>query len=481
MSIGISKDKLIEVVGGRGNGSAERIMFQGAEFDSRRIRGGELFVALKGEREHGHCYVEKALQQGASLCLVEDAALLESASDPARLVAVDDTLRSFSDLAHWWRKQTKVPVAGVTGSMGKTTVKELTASILLKHSRGTYAFKSFNNHVGVPYTLCGISPEHEWVVLEMGMNHAGELSALSHIAAPDVAAIIGVGTVHMHVFAGVSEIADAKCEIMDGMAPQGTLVINGDDACLEAAVQRKGEKGRRPLRRAGYGEGCDARVMEVTSLGLEGLRCKINLCGEELEFKTPLLGKHNAYNCAVAALTAKTLVPSLSGAEIKEGLSRFIPPRMRLNIRRINPSRVVVDDSYNANPPAMRALFALAAELGAQQKSVGLVLGDMRELGGEAPRYHQEVAADAVRLKPSFIIAVGEYAHLYGEEGRRAGVKVFEAASPQAAAHTAHKLPFEILFVKASRGIGLDRTVETLLEIEGEIPPEQSGGAAPAE
>ena len=476
MSITLSKEKLIEITAGHASAGAQRIAFQGAEFDSRRVRGGELFAALPGEREHGHAYVGGALERGAALCLVEDIAACGMLPEPERLVAVKDSLAAFQSLAAWWRHELKLPLAAVTGSMGKTTVKELAAAMLLKQSRGLYSLKSYNNHVGVPYTLCQAGPEHRWIVVEMGMNHPGELAPLARMAAPDVGVILGVSTVHTHVFENLEQIADAKSEIMDGMQDGARLVVNGDDERVLAAVRRRDPHGRLKILKVGYGAGCEARVVEVQSRGLEGLCCRLLLCGEELNLESRLLGRHNAFNIAAAALTVKTLVPEISSRQIADAVSGFISPAMRLNLRRIAADRIVVDDTYNANPPAMRSLFELVKETVAAGEVVGLLLGDMLELGDLAAGFHREIAAAAVRLQPAFIVAVGEYAPFYSEAGKDCGLKVFEAGSAVAAAHILHKLPFNVLFAKGSRGVGLDKTVGTLLELEGEMLPQMQHG-----
>ena len=303
------------------------------------------------------------------------------------------------------------------------------------------------------------------------MNHPGELSPLSSLVAPDVAVVLGVSTVHMHVFQTLDQVADAKCEIMTGLKPGAQLIINGEDAVLEAAVKRRAFAKNLKIKKVGWQPGFDSQLLDVQSLGLEGIRCRILLLGEELEFKCSMPGRHNAFNIASAALIARSLAPHISGKQLQEAVSGFIPPRMRLNVRYVAAERILVDDTYNANPAAMRALFQLAAEVRAQGRVVGLLLGDMLELGDRARLFHREIAAEAAALRPEFIVAVGDFASEYVQAAKPYAVKVFEASSPQAAAHILHKLPFNVLFAKGSRGMALDKAIETLLELEGELPP----------
>ncbi|RIL08304.1 MAG: UDP-N-acetylmuramoyl-tripeptide--D-alanyl-D-alanine ligase, partial [Proteobacteria bacterium] len=176
MSISLSKEKLIEVLKGASlaGSTPEKISFAGVEYDSREIKGGELFIALKGGANHGHQFVKQAFERGASICLVEDSQAAKNSEFPERCVVVEDTLKAFWELASYWRNELAIPVLAVTGSVGKTTIKEMTASLLLRREQGVYSLKSHNNQTGVPYTICRAARHHRWAVLEMGMNHAGE-------------------------------------------------------------------------------------------------------------------------------------------------------------------------------------------------------------------------------------------------------------------------------------------------------------------
>jgi UDP-N-acetylmuramoyl-tripeptide--D-alanyl-D-alanine ligase len=472
VSISLSCNQLVEITGAHAADCTKDIVFQGLEYDSRNVRGGELFVALRGDQSHGHEFVPQALDRGAALCLVEDIGAVQGVSSADRLIEVSDSLKAFWQIASWWRKKVALPLAGVTGSVGKTTVKELAASILLRYGRGTYARKSYNNHVGVPYTLCSINPDHKWAVLEMGMNHPGELADLALIAEPDVGLITLIAPVHQHAFDTLDEIADAKCEILRGMKESSPIIINADDSVLKAALIRNDPQSKMEVKSFGISEGSDIRVLNIVDAGMEGISFTLRIFDEDLDVHMGVLGKHNALNAAAAALVAKTLVPNLPLKHIKEGIERFISPQMRLRSYKTQKGRLVIDDSYNANPASMRALLEVAEGFQKEGGKIGFVLGDMLELGSQASKHHQEIAQAAADLKPAFLVAVGEFAPVFVETAKREGIRAFSADSPEAAAHIAIKMDFDFLLVKASRGIGLDRTVNTLLEVEGEHVPQ---------
>lgn len=470
MPLSLTKEKLAEVVGGEVVATGEKMSFQGVVYDSREVTGGELFVALPGAQAHGHTFLGQAFSRGASLALVEDRGLLSDSPHKDRLLWVPDSLKAFSALARWWREELNLPVLGVTGSVGKTTVKEIAAAILLKYKRGIYSLKSHNNHVGVPYTICRADRAHEWAVLEMGMNHAGELSALTAIAQPNVAIINIIAPAHIEHFGSLEGIARAKLEIAEGLKPGGTLILNGDDEVLLKTATELGRRGGN-TRYFGSTGTPDMLVSEVAPKGLEGLSFKLTageaLGGGSVAASMSILGRHNAQNGAAAALGVKTLFPELTLADIATGLAAFQAPLMRLSIKPLVNERRIIDDSYNANPESMRAALDIGRDLVESGLRVGLVLGDMLELGADAPRYHAEIGAYAAQIKPVFCITVGPLSAGIFAAVQGAGIPAFQGESPEAAAHIARKLPFDILLVKASRGTGLDRTVKTIVERDG--------------
>lgn len=466
MSLALTKQELCNIVKGRTLRDEARLGFERVEYDSREIRGGELFIALKGSAEHGHKHVESALARGAGLCLVEDETIASVSAHPERVVIVDDTLTAFWELARWWRRQLALPVLAITGSVGKTTTKEIAASILLRWGKGAYSQKSHNNHVGVPYTMCRMSREHRWAVLEMGMNHPGEIRELSKLAEPDVALITLIAPAHIEYFSGIDAICDAKFEIIEGLKRPGTVVLNRDDQVLCAGWKRHMESGLKPAF-FGTSTECDSHVENVRAFGFEGIEFDLVLFSERLAITMRVIGRHHAISAAAAALAAKTLIPELKPAQIVSGLREFTAPLMRMAIKTLKGGRKLVDDSYNANPVSMGALLELAADMKTEKLRIGFLLGDMLELGARSHEYHTELGEKVAALAPEFLIAVGQQAQAYKRAAESKGVHAVDGQTPEAAAQIARKFDFDVLFVKASRGIGLDRAVKIIVDREG--------------
>lgn len=397
MTIELTRQQLREVVRGKCTESSVNSVFRGAEFDSRNISGGELFVALAGEATHGHRFLGDVFSRGASLALVEDEKLLASSEDKDSLVLVADTLEAWKTLGNWWRNQFDVPLLGITGSVGKTTIKEMSAAILLAHSLGTYSVKSYNNNVGLPYCLLKLSSEHHWIVQEMGMNAPGEMRELTKIAQPDVAVISNIRRAHVESFSSIDDIADAKLEILDGLSQEGILIIPSDDEVLHRRLKASGFGGKVETFGLSTTDAAQVRECHVSDKGT--LQFVLVLDGKEQEITMHALGEHNALNAACAALAAKRLLPEISLESIASGLRSFRPPSKRLEIRRLTGGRLIVDDSYNANSASMKAAFQAVSDLRTEGKKLGLVLGDMLELGDSTEEEHREVGEAAMTIQ----------------------------------------------------------------------------------
>ena len=461
MTFRIAKEDLVALVGGMSGASNEKISCSGVEYDSRNIRGGELFVCLKGETTHGHHYLSDVLSRGASMALVEDEELLRTSPDAARLIFVPDTLKAFWTIATWWRRKLNTPLVAITGSVGKTTVKELVASILLQHSVGSFSLKSFNNHVGVPYTLCRISPEHRWAVAEVGMNHPGEIATLSRVIEPDVVVVTEVQPAHIGAFSDLRGIGVEKLSIIEGLRPGGKIIVNGDNETIQSLLQT--ESCPKNLLRFGLGARCDLRIENVVSKGLDAIECDLVYRAERRHVRIGIPGVHNGANAACAALASLTLIPELTLDQVEGGLKAFRAPLMRLNLKSLPDGRKLLDDSYNSNPASLRALLAICRSLADEGQNVGLVIGEMRELGAFAEKYHRELGEEASRSGASFVIGVGGYRDTLLEGARGAGIPAFSAGSPEEAGELARKQSFDIVLVKGSRGVELERAVKVLL------------------
>jgi UDP-N-acetylmuramoyl-tripeptide--D-alanyl-D-alanine ligase len=432
MAITATIQEIASVVGGAGGG---REVVVGAQFDSREIKGGELFVALPGEVTHGHQFLNTAFERGAAGALVEDQRVANESSHPQRCIVVKDSLKAFQQLASWWRARFQFPVIGVTGSVGKTTTKEMLACILAGIGPGCYSQKSFNNHVGVPYTLLQLSPQHQWAVIEMGMNHAGEIALLSGITKPTLAMITALAPAHIENLGSIEGIAAAKSEIVDGLSTGATVILPFDTELLHQAVRNRLNSRSMVVKTFGVDPRADAVLHKVSALGLDGLEVDgeiKDLGGVKFNLKT--LGRHNALNSIAAALAASLSGLAVDAKKISAGLTAFHAPLMRLQRFELSDGRKILDDSYNANPASMRAALEIASELIAQGLRVGAVLGDMRELGEHSPGYHSELAEEALRQKLEFVVTVGPFSAVIAERLKAAGRDGQVASDPRAAA-----------------------------------------------
>jgi UDP-N-acetylmuramoyl-tripeptide--D-alanyl-D-alanine ligase len=461
----LSKDDIATIVSGKCVPASERISVQGVEYDSRLIKGGELFVALKGEQEHGHSYVPMAYERGAGLLLVEDESFLSS-DYKERVIVVPDTLKAFWKLAEHWRLLLKLPTIAVTGSVGKTTTKEILASILVQKGAGNYAQKSFNNHVGVPYTLLKASPQHQWQVIEIGMNRPGEIAALSQITHPDVTIVTEVAAAHIGAFENLEGIGHEKLSIVAGSAHGAPCIVQGDNPVILKLMEEKKLTESYQMIRVGEGKHNDYLLHDVILRGIDSFRFTVTARGKpwQLEASLHVPGVHNAKNAAIAAVAAQTLLPELTTEMIATGLERFIAPLMRSNLKEIpGPgARMMLDDSYNANPASMQAMIAIAAETKRQGKQIGLIVGDMLELGNFSEQYHQELGKQIQELAPAFAFLVGPSSGIV-QQAIGTAIKTAIFSTPEEAGNAATREAFDMVFIKASRGIGLDRAATTIL------------------
>ncbi|RIL11432.1 MAG: hypothetical protein DCC75_02315, partial [Proteobacteria bacterium] len=270
-----------------------------------------------------------------------------------------------------------------------------------------------------------------------------------------------IAPAHIENLGSLEKIAQAKLEIIEGLAPQGTIILNADDSVLASEFaklpRRKGQ-----VLYFGTGDAVQSSVSSVVSRGLEGIGFELTLFGERAHITMKVMGKQNAMNGACAALCARTLYPDLGIDQIRAGLSNFQAPLMRLNVRTLEDERIIIDDSYNANPASMKALVELAGELGDGKKRVGLVLGDMLELGEDSERFHLELGRQAAGINPHFLISVGKFAAAVAATAKAQQIPVFEAANAEQACSIAGSQQFDILLIKASRGVGLDKVVKHL-------------------
>jgi UDP-N-acetylmuramoyl-tripeptide--D-alanyl-D-alanine ligase len=481
-----------------------RTMVRGAAIDSRAVRGGELFFAFAGAHADGHRFVGDAFGRGAAGAVVQDLqataaswpALAEAAPAAAlagrAVIRVADTLAALHDVARSIRRRVPRKLVAITGSAGKTTTKELLAAMLATRFRVARNPGNFNNLYGFPLALLNVPDDAEWMVAEMGMSTPGELRQLSLLGLPDVALFTVVRPAHLQAFAGLRGIADAKAELLAGLAPDGLVVANaGDPEVVRIALRYlAGSGGRRVTWYGILGEGGDAAPtigmagevaspprIDVTASGLTagpggiGSRFTLAAGGSSQEVQLPLHGFYNVENCLAAAACAFALgVPlpdiAAAAAQARPATGRGVVHRVVLQPGvGARGELTIVDDSYNSNPDALEKALASAAQLPAARRMA--VLGDMLELGPEGPRYHHEGGLAAARLGFGPVAGVGELARQLVAGARAGGATADWHRDAAAAADwaAAAARPGDVVLVKGSRGVGLDLVVKRLLAL----------------
>lgn len=385
--------------GGRVAGCGQDAPLSGGVIDSREAGPGLMFCALPGERADGHEYMRSALEKGAACCLATHVP--EGVTGP--VVLVDDVRSAMAKIAGACRDKLDIPVVGITGSSGKTTAKEMCAAVLSQKYNTLKTEKNFNNELGVPLTLFRIGPEHGAAVVELGINHFGEMSRLGAMAKPDIAVYTLIGRSHLEALGDLDGVLRAKGELVEHMPPDGLLIVNGDDEKLAAW---------RPARRKltfGLGEGCDVRGVGFAPRGAEGSALTV-LAGERrIELFLPAYGRHLAYAALAAAAVGIEL--GLSDGQIAAGAADYAPVGRRARIIE-TPSLTVIDDCYNANPDSVKMAIASAGALGGR---LVCILGDMLELGEQSEQMHREVG-EAARAAGALLLTAGERSAAMGGE-----------------------------------------------------------------
>ena len=441
-----------EIAAATGGTASAGFQAAGVAFDSREVGAGDLFVALTGETTDGHRFLPQAFAQGAAGAIVS-----EPCDGPHVLVA--DTFAALNDLARAARARTEAIVIGVTGSVGKTSAKEALFAALDRGApdRVHRSVKSYNNHTGVPLSLARMPRDSRFAVLEMGMNHAGELAALTRLVRPDVALITTVAAVHIEFFADEAAIADAKAEIFEGLQPGGTAAIPFDNRHRDRLIATAGQHGPRVVT-FGSVEGADVRAIEVMRSATGGSFVTAQLPDCELSFTLAQPGAHHVANAlgVLACIDAVGADLGLAGLALAEmgGLpgrgARF----------RTADGALVLDESYNANPTSMRATLAVLADEPGRHVAI---LGAMGELGDDAPAYHAGLAQPVLDARVETILLVGEaMAPLAAALEQKVNVVHVPDAAGAVAALGDVVRPGDAVLVKGSNSVGLSRVVAAL-------------------
>ncbi len=438
--------------------------------DSRRVRKGDLFVALKGARFDGHQFIEEVVTCGSRGVILEAlphnvkvgktiSARRSTLSEPL-VVKVKDSLRAYQDLATFHRKRFDIPVIAVTGSNGKTTTKEMVAKMLSQRWRLRKTPGNLNNRIGLPHTVLGLTASHQVAVLEFGVDAEGQTTRLAEIAQPTVGLITNVGNDHLEFFGNVDGSVRAKAELLANLLHDGTIILNADDPYYDFFRRRA----RCSVVSFGLQDHADIRGSHIRQQGAR-TEFRLHMTGRQRSHRLSLHapGTHNVLNALAAIAVGHVL--GLSVAKMATGLRRFRPVAMRSHVS-FWQGISVIQDCYNANPDSMKAAVTLLTEFGAGHRTIA-VLGDMLELGTETQKLHREVGAFIADSHISFLIACGafgkELAHGASAEGMPPS-RIFEVQRVGDAARVLKKLvePGDVVLLKASRAMRFEGLVEEL-------------------
>ena len=418
--------------------------------DSRRVEQGCLFIPLVGERFDGYTYLTQALENGAAGCL---CSRLPEALVPGKFyVQVEDTLRALGQLAGWYREKFPIPVVQITGSAGKTTTKEMIASVLSRHFLTLKTEANYNNEIGTPQTLLRLMPEHQAAVIETGMDHFGEIRRMGAMVRPTIAVITNIGDAHIGNLDGTRQgVLRAKSEIFENLQAGGLAVLNGDDPLLSTL--------HLPFKtlRCGESENCDVRVTDICERGIEGLNCTVTTGKDSYSLRIPSPGRFMIYSAAMGVAIGEYL--GLSKEEIIRGVAAYTPTGSRMRLIHCPGERIIIDDCYNANPQAMAETLRLLA--GTHRPRRMAVLGDMFDLGDLAAEAHEQIGLLLNELKLECVVAIGQWMKYLTETARG---NVYHFDTVEQACETLHRefTPGTAVLVKASHAMHFEKIVEEL-------------------
>ena len=448
-------EEIIPIVNGRLIKGDPELTVSGISTDSRKIKRGELFIALKGERFDGRQFLNEAVKAGASALLVEEET---NVIGETPLIMTDDTLNALGAIARFQRRRFEVPVIGITGSNGKTTTKDLIAAVLAQKYHIVKTEANYNNEIGLPLTLLEMDQRTQAVVVEMGMRGLGQIRNLATIAEPGIGVITNIGQAHLELLGSEANIAKAKAELIESLPSNGVAVLNGDDPWVR---QMSIPDRVRPIWFGLNDSKLDYRAVVVKHDG-QGIFFQVDRNGEKFELLLPLPGRLNVYN-ALAAIAVGQLL-GLSIREIKDGLAAPIMTGRRLKITDCNQFRII-DDTYNASPASVKAALEVLSGLSGPGKKIA-VLADMLELGKASINSHFQVGEYAANLGVDHLLAYGELARKY--------VDGFISITPGKAEYFSSKTeliqalkeiarPGDSILIKGSRGMKMEEVVEALL------------------
>jgi len=436
------------------------------ETDSRTIHAGSLFVPLIGEQFDGHAYIGAALEGGAAGCFTQRER--ESYLPGKFYIKVRDTRKALRELARYYKSKFDIPVVAVTGSVGKTTTKDMVAAVLGERYKVLKTEGNLNTDIGTCVTLFRLNREYEMAVLEMGMNHPGEIEVMSAIAEPDACLITNIGDAHIEYLGSRENILKAKCEIFSHAKPGCTAVLNGDDELLRGAEEYIDSLWTGSICWIGQSGGLDYTAAGITSDGSNTTCCEVKTPSTSCRIEIPALGSHMVYPVLMAAAVGEKF--GLTAEELQRGVAHFAPTKMRMNILPRRDDITILNDTYNANPQSMRAAVEVLSKTHEGYKIA--VLGDMFELGPLAPVLHAGIGEYLGKTGVDCLVAVGDLAKNIYDAAREALVpEVWYCADKEEAKPILARVvrPHATVLVKASRGMAFEDLVEYLKSITKEL------------
>ena len=426
--------------------------------DTRNIEEGDIFIGLKGEKIDGGSFYKEALENGAKGCIINKDAVKKIEKITGKFVIeVEDTVLAVQKIAKFKREKYNIPVVAVTGSVGKTSTKDIIASVVSEKYNVLKTQGNRNNHIGLPMTILGLK-DHDAMVVEMGMNHLGEISTLSHIAEPTIAVITNVGTAHIGNLGSRENILKAKLEILEGLKENGKLVINNDNDLLNKWYIEKADKNK--VVTYGITEKSMENAKNIVYLE-SGSKYVLKDAEDETEVKVPIGGEAFVYNSLAAICVGKIL--GIDIEKIKNGIKKFELTQMRLDIKKTEKGYTVINDCYNANYDSMKSAIECLKSTEGNRKIA--VLGDMLELGEYSKELHEKVGEDIVKNNINVLVTVGEEAKAIAKIAKHANIETFEYDENNKAIEKLKDIlqPGDVVLIKASNSMKFIEIVQEIM------------------
>ncbi len=464
MNSNITVANIIEVTKGKLIWGKENIICGTFCRDTRQIQKGQVYVGIQGENFNGSELYEEALQNGATVCLLQNVEINKEnlhKYENCAIILVENTVKALQQIAAYKKQISKIPVVAITGSVGKTSTKDMVASVLSQKYKVLKTQGNHNNEIGMPLTILSLQDE-ELMVLEMGMNSFGEISLLTNIAKPDVAIITNIGTAHIGKLGSRENILKAKLEILEGLTPNGTVIINHDNDLLHSWYEK--EKKNYKIITYGIENGSDIQGTNI-QLNENGSTCKVDINGKTYTINIPVGGEHFVSNSLCAIAVAQVF--NIPMEQALKGIEHFELTKKRMEIKKAKVGATVINDCYNANYDSMKAALTYLGSLQNERKIA--VLGDMLELGAYSKTLHEQVGEEVVNNKVSLLVCVGEEAKYIAKKAEEKGMKkenIFCFINNQEAIRFLEKnlQKEDAILIKASNSLNFTQICEAICE-----------------